>query len=139
MYVRFSLITGLKLCTRGRFFVLFSPENFPPPKKNGWGKLEFSSEKVLKNRSPKKFRGKLRGKSLSAEKNDRKIGPGCVGKNPESISARKKSSKWFSEKIITMTRVARFFLIQHTKMGKNVPELGKIYQTAIKYAKWPEN
>jgi hypothetical protein len=30
-------------------------------------------------------------------------------------------------------------LVQHTKTGKIVPKMGKIYQMAIKYAKWPEN
>jgi hypothetical protein len=37
--------------------------------------MEFSAEKVLKNRFSKKFRGIFRGKSLSSEKNVRKIGP----------------------------------------------------------------
>jgi hypothetical protein len=37
--------------------------------------MEFSAEKVLKNRFSKKFRGIFRGKSLSAENNVRKIGP----------------------------------------------------------------
>jgi hypothetical protein len=31
-----------------------------------------------------------------------------------------------------MTRVARFFLVQQSKTGK-------IYQTTIKYTKWPQN
>jgi hypothetical protein len=31
-------------------------------------------------------------------------------------------------------RVARFFSVQHTKTGKNVPKRGKIYQVAIKDA-----
>jgi hypothetical protein len=30
-------------------------------------------------------------------------------------------------------RVARFFKVQHTKMGTNIPDDQKIYQTAIKY------
>jgi hypothetical protein len=37
--------------------------------------MEFSAEKVLKNRFSKKFRGIFHGKSLSAEKNVRKMGP----------------------------------------------------------------
>jgi hypothetical protein len=31
------------------------------------------------------------------------------------------------------TKVARFFLVRRTKMGK------KVYQMSIKYAKWPQN
>jgi hypothetical protein len=38
------------------------------------GKIEFSAEKVLKNRFSKKFRGIFRGKGFIAEKNIRKIG-----------------------------------------------------------------
>jgi hypothetical protein len=38
------------------------------------GKIEFSAEKVLKNRFFKKFRGK----GFSAEKNVRKIGPWMI-------------------------------------------------------------
>jgi hypothetical protein len=34
-------------------------------------------------------------------------------------------------------RVARFFLVQNTKMGKNVPNYQKIYQMAITYFQWP--
>jgi hypothetical protein len=34
------------------------------------------------------------------------------------------------------SRVARFFLVQHTKTGKNVPNYHKIYQMSIKYTKW---
>jgi hypothetical protein len=30
-------------------------------------------------------------------------------------------------------RVARFFLVQNTKAGKNIPNDDKIYQMAIKY------
>jgi hypothetical protein len=33
-----------------------------------------------------------------------------------------------------LVRVARFFLLQHTKTGENIPNYHKIYQTAIKYA-----
>jgi hypothetical protein len=36
-----------------------------------------------------------------------------------------------------LIRVARFFLIKHTKTGKNIPNGHKIYPRAIKYAKWP--
>jgi hypothetical protein len=36
------------------------------------------------------------------------------------------------------SRVARFFLVQHTKKtGKNIPKDHKLYQMAIKYNKWP--
>jgi hypothetical protein len=35
------------------------------------------------------------------------------------------------------SRVARFFLAQHTKTGKNIPNDYKIYQVATKYTKWP--
>jgi hypothetical protein len=72
-------------CSWGRFFVHFIPGKIPgkisgkiPRKifpKKCWEKMEFSAEKVLKNRFSKKFRGIFRGKSLSAEKNVRKIGP----------------------------------------------------------------
>jgi hypothetical protein len=32
----------------------------------------------------------------------------------------------------TITRVARFFLVKHTKTGENIPDDHKIYQMAIK-------
>jgi hypothetical protein len=38
--------------------------------------MEFSAEKVLKNRSSKKFRGIFRGKRFSAEKMYEKSAPG---------------------------------------------------------------
>jgi hypothetical protein len=42
------------------------------------------------------------------------------------------------ELYIPMTsRVARFFLVQQTKKGENVPNDHKIYQTAIYHTKWP--
>jgi hypothetical protein len=34
-------------------------------------------------------------------------------------------------------RVDRFFLVQNTKTGKNVPNHNKIYQMAITYFQWP--
>jgi hypothetical protein len=34
-------------------------------------------------------------------------------------------------------RVARFFLVQNTKTGKNIPNYHKIYQVAVKYLQWP--
>jgi hypothetical protein len=34
------------------------------------------------------------------------------------------------------SRVARFFLVHHTKTGKNVPNEHTIYQMAIKYRKY---
>jgi hypothetical protein len=55
----------------GENFGANSAENLPPKM---LGKMEFSAEKVLKNCFSKKFRGIFRGKSLSAEKNVRKIG-----------------------------------------------------------------
>jgi hypothetical protein len=64
--------------TRGRFFVHFFWGRFQGKfrgkfsSKKCWGKLEISAEKVLKNRFPKKFLGKFHGKSLSAEKMDKK-------------------------------------------------------------------
>jgi hypothetical protein len=36
------------------------------------------------------------------------------------------------------SRVARFFLVQLTKMGKIIPNDRKIYQMATKYTKWPQ-
>jgi hypothetical protein len=37
------------------------------------------------------------------------------------------------------TTVARFFVVQYTKKGENIPHDPNIYQSAIKYTKWPEN
>jgi hypothetical protein len=37
------------------------------------------------------------------------------------------------------TRVARFFLVQNTKTGKNIPNYHELYQVAIKYNKRPYN
>jgi hypothetical protein len=37
--------------------------------------------------------------------------------------------------IVIVLRVARFFLVQNTKMGKSIPNSHKIYQTDIKYTK----
>jgi hypothetical protein len=34
-------------------------------------------------------------------------------------------------------RVARFFLVQNTKMGKNIPSYHELYQISIKYSKRP--
>jgi hypothetical protein len=36
------------------------------------------------------------------------------------------------------TRVARFFFVHHTKMGRNIPNYHKIYQMALKYTNWPQ-
>jgi hypothetical protein len=36
--------------------------------------------------------------------------------------------------VMLATRVARFFVVQHTKTGKNLPNDHKIYKMAIKYA-----
>jgi hypothetical protein len=33
-------------------------------------------------------------------------------------------------------RVARFFLVQNTKTGENIPNYHKLYQMAIKYFQW---
>jgi nucleoside-diphosphate-sugar epimerase len=38
-------------------------------------------------------------------------------------------ARWF-------LRVARFFFVQHTKTGKNIPNYRKIYQISIKCSKW---
>jgi hypothetical protein len=38
-----------------------------------------------------------------------------------------------------MARVARFFLVQNTKWGKNIPNYHKIYQMTITYFQWPQN
>jgi hypothetical protein len=37
------------------------------------------------------------------------------------------------------TRVARFFLVQNTKTGKNIPNDHKIYHMDITYLQWPQN
>jgi hypothetical protein len=39
----------------------------------------------------------------------------------------------------SVSRVARFFFVQHTKTGKNIPNNHKIYQIATKYTKLPQN
>jgi hypothetical protein len=36
-------------------------------------------------------------------------------------------------------RDARFFIVQHTKTEKNIPNGHKICQMTTKYAKWPQN
>jgi hypothetical protein len=36
---------------------------------------------------------------------------------------------------VSRTRVARFFLVQHIKMGNNLTKTGEIYRMALKYAK----
>jgi hypothetical protein len=81
---------------RGPFFCTFFQgkcrgkfrQNFSP--KMCRGKLEFSAEKVSKNRFPEKFRGK----SLSAEKNVRIMGPRWVcEKNRPKFSLNLFSSK----------------------------------------------
>jgi hypothetical protein len=35
-------------------------------------------------------------------------------------------------------RVTRFFLVQHTKTGKNIPNNHKLFQIDTKYTKWPQ-
>jgi hypothetical protein len=37
------------------------------------------------------------------------------------------------------TRVDRFFSVQHTKTRSNIPNDHRIYQTDVKYSKWPLN
>jgi hypothetical protein len=37
------------------------------------------------------------------------------------------------------TRVARFFLVQNTKTGKNIPNYRELYQMSIEYNKRPHN
>jgi hypothetical protein len=39
----------------------------------------------------------------------------------------------FTPNKIVKNRVARFFLVQYTKMGENIPNDHKIYQMAITY------
>jgi hypothetical protein len=39
--------------------------------------------------------------------------------------------------LIAQSRVARFFLVQNTKTGKNIPNFHKLYQMSIKYSKRP--
>jgi hypothetical protein len=57
---------------------------------------------------------------------------------------------WTSEAIgvhLFITSVARFFLAQSTKTGKNLPNERKIYipnghealKIVVKYSKWPQN
>jgi hypothetical protein len=43
-----------------------------------------------------------------------------------------------------LKRVARFFLVQNTKMGntkllQNIPNVHKIYQKTVKWTKYPQN
>jgi hypothetical protein len=35
--------------------------------------------------------------------------------------------------------VARFFLVQDTKMGKNIPNHQKVFQMTLKYTQWQQN
>jgi hypothetical protein len=57
---------------------------------------------------------------------------------------------WTSEAIgvhLFITSVARFFLVQSTKTGKNLPNDSKIYipsgheafKMVVKYSEWPQN
>jgi hypothetical protein len=39
--------------------------------------------------------------------------------------------------IVKLITVARFFLVQNTKTGRNIPNDHKIFQVAIKYFQWP--
>jgi hypothetical protein len=39
--------------------------------------------------------------------------------------------------VVLNDRVARFFLVQNTKTGKNIPNYHELYQMDIKYNKWP--
>jgi hypothetical protein len=52
------------------------------------------------------------------------------------------STKWPRQNIFAAqadaSRVARFFLVQHTKTGKNIPNDYKIDQMTVKYTKWPK-
>jgi hypothetical protein len=51
---------------------------------------------------------------------------------------RQTRKKWFRQisiPMLHMCRVARFFLVQHTKTGKNMPINHKIYQVATKCRK----
>jgi hypothetical protein len=41
------------------------------------------------------------------------------------------------KKVTLGSRVARFFLVQYTKTGENIPNDYKIYQMAIRYSQWP--
>jgi hypothetical protein len=38
-----------------------------------------------------------------------------------------------------LTRVARFFLVQHTKPGKNIQNKKKVYHIGHKNTKWLQN
>jgi hypothetical protein len=44
-----------------------------------------------------------------------------------------------SGKFLPSSRVARFFLVQYTKMGENIPNYHKMYQMVVKYIKCPQN
>jgi hypothetical protein len=74
--------------------------------------MEFSTEKVLKNRFSKKFRGIFRGKSLSAEKNVRKIGPSDWAKV-------RPFSAFFSENIAQMLNTLDIFC-QNSQIGQKI-------------------
>jgi hypothetical protein len=53
---------------------------------------------------------------------------------PSSHYIKKQNRKW-----AIRNRVARFFSVQLTKTGKNLPNSRKMYQMAIKYTQWPQN
>jgi hypothetical protein len=56
-------------------------------------------------------------------------------KRKEENSARTVGNEPCRKKLVA--KVARFFFVQNTKTGKNIPNDHKIYQMAIKYFLWP--
>jgi hypothetical protein len=53
------------------------------------------------------------------------------------MQGEEKKRKWRSDVRTTGIRVARFFSGPNKQKEKNIPNEHKLYQTAIKYTKWP--
>jgi hypothetical protein len=61
------------------------------------------------------------------------------------FSARTRRKIWprfktgINAKAVVQIRVARLFLVQHTKNGKYIPNDHRIERIASKYTEWPQN
>jgi hypothetical protein len=63
----------------------------------------------------------------------------CEARNlwPLTETVKYVQQTWLLE--LPQSRIARFSLVQHTKMGKIYQNVHKIYQMDAKYTKWPHN